>query len=167
MSNYGAAENEEDLFNMLSKDIHMQNREKNAGRDLVEDIEKIYKGENKEYMERESRRRELKKSLAEKKKKLKSIKNPGKIGNPQRREIITKEINSRREKLRKEISAINVELDDIAIEAGEPIEAEKKEEIESVRKIKDKEKQKKELKKIPWLTETSSPYSYDTSIGFD
>lgn len=122
----------DDLFNEGASDPRYQEAPKDYkfADNLVKEIEAEYTGENTTLLDREKEREKLRGDLANSKHRLRKIKNPRGIGSVSRRMATTKRIAEKRAKLRQKISIIKIRLDEIAIEAGEPIEAEKKEQLE-------------------------------------
>ena len=127
--------------------------------DLVHEIEAEYTGENTVRLDRMKEREKLRNDLANAEKKLRNVKNPRGTGSSARRQLLHKQVAEKREALRKKIARIKVRLDEIAIECGEPIEAEKKEQMEEARK---KQQEESKAKFGGWNAMT--PYENDLDI---
>lgn len=147
MSDYEDEYLEDLLFNAVTE----SRREKTSAEKLVQEIEDEHHNAESIHIQREKEKKFLKEKLKETKKKLASIKNPKGAKSPQRRKILTDQTSKQREKLRKEISRLKVEIDDLAIECSEPIEAEKWERIEDINKLPTVEERREKISEMPWI----------------
>ena len=151
----------EDIFDELTNDTRYQvPAEYDFAGDLVAEIEAEYTGKNTARIDRMKERHELKKDLVDAQKKFKKIKNVKCVGNPTRRLVLNKKIAEERTKVRHNIARIKVRLDEIAIEAGEPIEAEKKDQLEELQKKNKEEAAKAKLGGWGSIT----PYDNDLTL---
>jgi len=138
--------------------------EYNGGEKLVKEIEAEYTGENTERLERVREQENLREEIMKTENKLRKIKNPKGIGSGSRRAEVFAQVNERRNKLRNKLSRMRVRLDELAIESGQPLDSEIKEQRrkeKEKRRLEEREEKMKNLRNPSGFRALYTPYNDD------